>query len=254
MIENLKHEIYPIIKDYINDCFFLFSDVFRVTPCDAARAQALLSSRQAHLSEQEIKFVSQLLDDISYLSQMEGLEEVQNKKQAHIVSISGLAIGRLVRLEQEMRTVCEVWGHEGTGSKVLRSSKEGTKQSSSGALLPFNRLSNSAISRLKRQSSNISLEPEDDSSEVVLQQETDVQQEIDVQQLQQLVKRLKEVVPIQDRVYKMEMFSKTMVGYEIVDWLIRELNVSRREANLVAVDLFTGKWDGSNFVVFYKID
>jgi|JI10StandDraft_1071094.scaffolds.fasta_scaffold910484_1 hypothetical protein len=39
----------------------------------------------------------------------------------------------------------------------------------------------------------------------------------------------------------MEVFKNAILGYEVVDWLIRLLNVSRREANLVAMDLHTGK-------------
>lgn len=129
VIEELKAEIYPVIRKYIWDCFALFSDLFRVEPCDAARAQALLQSRQAQLSEQERKFVAQLLDDVGYLSQMELIEETQTKKQTHIVSISGLAIGRLVRLEQEMRTVCEVRRENGKRRKfyVLHKKKKKKK-------------------------------------------------------------------------------------------------------------------------------
>lgn len=38
----------------------------------------------------------------------------------------------------------------------------------------------------------------------------------------------------------MEVFENSILGYEVVDWLIRHLHISRREANVVATDLFTG--------------
>ena len=54
--------------------------------------------------------LQRLLDDLEYLFDMRRLEDNPREKSMHIVPISGLCVGRVVRLESEMRTVVEVWG------------------------------------------------------------------------------------------------------------------------------------------------
>ena len=111
IIAQLKEEVYGKIDEYISDCEIVLSDVFSITldSFSLETGKKLLETRKSSFSPGKYSQLFQLLDDMDYLKQMKELEDCKEKRSMHIVPVSGLCISRVVRLEQEMRTVCEVW-------------------------------------------------------------------------------------------------------------------------------------------------
>lgn len=77
-------------------------EMFSIETC-----QKFLARRGGEASNRQL---ASLLDDIQYMTEMKRLESHPEEKSMHIVPISGLCVGRILRLESEMRTVVEVWG------------------------------------------------------------------------------------------------------------------------------------------------
>jgi hypothetical protein len=111
IIDKVKQEVYTRIREYIDECTIILCDVLRlsVLAFSVQTCQKLFKERHNTFSEEESKQLSSLLDDIDYLQEMQRLESAPREKSMHIVPISGLCVGRVVRLESEMRTVVEVW-------------------------------------------------------------------------------------------------------------------------------------------------
>jgi hypothetical protein len=111
IIDKVKQEVYTRIREYIDECTIILCDVLRLSllAFSVQTCQKLFKERHNTFSEEESKQLSSLLDDIDYLLEMQRLESAPREKSMHIVPISGLCVGRVVRLESEMRTVVEVW-------------------------------------------------------------------------------------------------------------------------------------------------
>merc|ERR1711991_649788 len=130
VIEQLKGEGYAKIDVYIEDCLAVLADELEETKVTIETCEKLLMARKAVFSEQHLRDLMQLLDDLAYLSQMKRLEQAAigaREKSLHVVPVSGLALGRVVRLEQEMRTVCDVWGPRISRGRASSLSQESSK-------------------------------------------------------------------------------------------------------------------------------
>jgi hypothetical protein len=207
-IYELKTEIYSKIDQYMADCFAILCDLLRVQSCDLETAQQLFEKRKPQFLDRERKLLAQLLDDISYLQEMQELEKNAQGKSMHIVPVSGLAIGRMARLEQEMRTVCEVWGDRAR--------------------------SFSARKKMSRTFTSDSVSEEDDLSDVVV-----LQEDLDMHELRSLCHKLIPVVPVSDREFKMVKYKSCFLGCECVDALVRQGVQNRSTAVSKCADLFS---------------
>ncbi len=209
VIFELKKEIYSEIDRYMSDCFVVLCDVFKTRNRDLTMMTKLFLSRQSFLSEKERTYLNQLLDDIAYLKEMKQLEQDTQQRSMHIVPVSGLAIGRMVRLEQEMRTVCEVWGDRLNMVKA--------RKKISRVFLPHVE----------------SASEEDEVSDSVL-----LVDDVEMSALRELCNKLIGVVPVSDREFKMVTYSSCFLGCECVDTLIRQELFSRPAAVSICSDLF----------------
>jgi hypothetical protein len=67
--------------------------------------------------------VAALLRDIHHLEEMKRLEENPHEKSFHVVPISGLVIGFFMRIENELKTVLELWDGADLGSTAQAKQK-----------------------------------------------------------------------------------------------------------------------------------
>jgi len=56
-----------------------------------------------------------MLKDVNYLVEMKSREDKDVGNALDVVPVSGLVIGRFVRLQNELKTVIEIWDRPETG-------------------------------------------------------------------------------------------------------------------------------------------
>jgi len=130
LIGPLKSEIYSkidlflanadvVLQEQVQNHFPLHRNQVSSPPCGDASAHlhTLLRDQLKNLDPNLAQWVKNILDDIDYIKQMKVLEEQfydpESKKPgtglSHIVPITGLIMGRFNRVENELRTVLNVW-------------------------------------------------------------------------------------------------------------------------------------------------
>lgn len=113
LIKNLKVQIYPEIDRFISNAQIVLAEQFNMDydnfSLDAAEAK--FNSEKSTLSAEVREWIEDMFKDIHYLRQMKRLEKPQNCKEKilDIVPVTGLIVGRFYRLENELRTVLDVW-------------------------------------------------------------------------------------------------------------------------------------------------
>ncbi len=125
LIDPLKQEIYNRIDEFL-DCaetvlLSLLGRIHRKTngPFSLETAKVLFSNAKHNFSKTQQTQIENLLHDIAYIMQMKQLEydffstDTPASRGAtelsQIVPITGLIVGKLHRLENELKTVLEHW-------------------------------------------------------------------------------------------------------------------------------------------------
>lgn len=118
LIEQLKKEIYPRIDEFIDNAICAISDYLGAgtSHFSLRYCSMLMSQRQDELDPQIWARLEGLFKDLIYLYTIKELEENPEKmkgklsaKDQNVVPISGLVVNYFYRLENELKTVLEVW-------------------------------------------------------------------------------------------------------------------------------------------------
>ena len=120
VIKRLQDRIYPKIDMFIKDAKIVLSEQFNMdlTGKDfiLSKVEAIFEKEKESIEPQIRGWIDDMIKDIHYLNEMQKLEDPEyaknNDVSFHIVPISGLVIGLLCRLENECKTVCELWEEE----------------------------------------------------------------------------------------------------------------------------------------------
>ncbi|EGC30109.1 hypothetical protein DICPUDRAFT_99631, partial [Dictyostelium purpureum] len=114
LIEQLKSEIYPIIDDFIKRSHAVFCDILNVDNLnDNNSIKDLLNERKPSMKSNLFSQLEDLLSDLEYLEEMKRLEANPEATSFHIVPISGLVIGFFARIENELKTIIELYSPDG---------------------------------------------------------------------------------------------------------------------------------------------
>ncbi|GAM20483.1 hypothetical protein SAMD00019534_036580 [Acytostelium subglobosum LB1] len=124
VVEKLVRDVYPKIELFVVKCKLVVLDcigAFDVSLAeleangmlDMDRLRQLYLMHKQNLERQKCSHIDRIFKDIEYLLDMRRLEDTTSptEKRLDIVTISGITFGRLHRLENEMRTVVELWKH-----------------------------------------------------------------------------------------------------------------------------------------------
>jgi len=122
LIDSLREKITPRICDFIEKASGVLSLYLSVnktsgTPIlqDMSFYRERLREQQQSLSAKLVDQLGDLIKDVEYLQEMLYLEDHPVSSDGlvlGVVPISGIIVGRLFRLENEVVTVLQVWGHE----------------------------------------------------------------------------------------------------------------------------------------------
>jgi len=113
LIKRLKFEIYPQIDRFIGNAEIVLAEQFNIAyeNFSLAEAEARFTAERDTLDAEVREWIGDMFKDILYLKQMKRLEKPQNRKEKilDIVPVTGLIVGRFYRLENELKTVLDVW-------------------------------------------------------------------------------------------------------------------------------------------------
>ena len=143
MIETIKSTIYPEIEKYIVKTVRVIKHLLQIDPLacennDVKFISNVYEKEKEKLENQNredvfifyfyfyyfffifilfffifiLKKVGNRIKDLEYLLEMKRLEDNLLEKQLHIVPVSGLCYGRIVRKENELKTVIEIWRYK----------------------------------------------------------------------------------------------------------------------------------------------
>jgi len=112
LLANLKNDIYPKLDEFVIQAQTALLDHFDCldVPFDVTMVVSLLKLTREDMDPTTTQSIERIIGEIRYVEQMKILEnstvKIDNKD---IVPITGLTVGRFVRLENELQTVLEVW-------------------------------------------------------------------------------------------------------------------------------------------------
>ena len=117
LIQSLKDLIYPKIESFIADAKIALAEQLQFDLTEGTftlkELEDAFIEQKPNLPENLIEWIDEMLKDINYLNEMYELENPnypeKDKVSLHIVPISGLVVGVICRLENECKTVCELW-------------------------------------------------------------------------------------------------------------------------------------------------
>jgi len=121
LIEQMKEQIYPHIDTFLTDAAIVLSEQFNMDLTGKDFSLSLVEEafhrERPTLDSKISEWIDDMLKDISYLTEMKLLEDPEYTKDKtefslHIVPISGLVVGSICRLENECKTVCELWQND----------------------------------------------------------------------------------------------------------------------------------------------
>lgn len=135
-IETLKALIYPRIHTYITQAHTVLQLQLRIPTLTYSLETACTKFAQKQNDPSFwdppdlMDWVEKLIGDIEYLQAMMELEEKPIEGLGHIVPVSGLVLGCFLRVENELRTVLEVWSEDGlAGEQAVHSTNSQIFQS-----------------------------------------------------------------------------------------------------------------------------
>eukprot|EP01133_Synstelium_polycarpum_P016866 gene16866-20051_t len=120
VVQRLMETIYPVIEEFVVKCKLVILDAFELFDStigqleakglmDLAALKDMYAKKKDTLDKAKACHVDRIFKDIDYILEMKRLETIPGEKRLDIVPISGLAYGRVYRLENEMRTVLDIW-------------------------------------------------------------------------------------------------------------------------------------------------
>ena len=132
LIQSLKDLIYPKIESFIADAKIALAEQLQFDLTEGnfslKELEDAFTQQKPKLANNLIDWIDEMLKDIAYLNEMYELENPnypeKDKVSLHIVPISGLVVGVICRLENECKTVCELWEpatYESSNGSVLHS-------------------------------------------------------------------------------------------------------------------------------------
>eukprot|EP01114_Cavostelium_apophysatum_P016082 TRINITY_DN4516_c0_g1_i1.p2 TRINITY_DN4516_c0_g1~~TRINITY_DN4516_c0_g1_i1.p2 ORF type:complete len:707 (-),score=176.75 TRINITY_DN4516_c0_g1_i1:2247-4367(-) len=112
LLEKLKNDIYPKLDDFVAQAQIVLLDHFDCLDIqfDMIVINALMKLTCDDMGDDATMWIDRVAGEITYVEQMKKLENsTVRTDNKDIVPISGLIVGRIVRLENELQTVLEVW-------------------------------------------------------------------------------------------------------------------------------------------------
>eukprot|EP01102_Stenamoeba_stenopodia_P022797 TRINITY_DN9637_c0_g1_i1.p1 TRINITY_DN9637_c0_g1~~TRINITY_DN9637_c0_g1_i1.p1 ORF type:complete len:836 (-),score=143.68 TRINITY_DN9637_c0_g1_i1:1086-3593(-) len=133
LLYRMKATVYPVVDDFIQKSLTIIADAIeqtnrekgilcplnaydhmiygtdRIAEATARVREAFSETNPAH------KWVFEMLKDITYLVEMKSREDKDVGNALDVVPVSGLVVGRFVRLQNELKTVIEIWDRPETG-------------------------------------------------------------------------------------------------------------------------------------------
>ncbi|ELR23336.1 uncharacterized protein ACA1_069200 [Acanthamoeba castellanii str. Neff] len=151
LIKRLKSEIYPQIDRFISNAEIVLAEQFNIPYETFALEEAELkfAAERETLGAEVRDWIEDMLKDILYLRQMKRLEKPQNRKEKilDIVPVTGLIVGRFYRLENELRTVLDVWGDYFSEQEKMEQEKLAALLNTSSAAVAMRESASFAIVR-----------------------------------------------------------------------------------------------------------
>eukprot|EP01094_Clydonella_sp_ATCC50884_P024001 TRINITY_DN5905_c0_g2_i2.p1 TRINITY_DN5905_c0_g2~~TRINITY_DN5905_c0_g2_i2.p1 ORF type:complete len:1076 (-),score=407.17 TRINITY_DN5905_c0_g2_i2:1227-4454(-) len=124
LVHEVQNEIYPTIKQFIENAQYVISDALGASKKDFSLryCKSLFERLQGSMPQEEATVIGGLLADLEYLVAAQELDDAFRGKSkeelerttgvSHIVPISGLVIGSFYRRHRELETVMEMWSIE----------------------------------------------------------------------------------------------------------------------------------------------
>jgi len=126
LLNELKQTIYPVIDKFISGSLIVLTDHFgwpnghscvhKLEDLDGILDRIMVEKQRKEYGQDENllnnKWIEGFIRDMKYLQRMQELENEPSTKVHDIVPISGLTVSRFVRLENELKTVLELWDHK----------------------------------------------------------------------------------------------------------------------------------------------
>jgi len=111
LFKDLKEQIYPVLDEFVVKAEICLLDHFDCLdiPFDITTIRSLLVLTQDSINPTLVEWIERVLGEITYAQKMKQLENFAEKTEKDVVPISGLIVGRIMRLENELQTVLEVW-------------------------------------------------------------------------------------------------------------------------------------------------
>eukprot|EP01094_Clydonella_sp_ATCC50884_P013098 TRINITY_DN2336_c0_g1_i1.p1 TRINITY_DN2336_c0_g1~~TRINITY_DN2336_c0_g1_i1.p1 ORF type:complete len:1008 (+),score=287.45 TRINITY_DN2336_c0_g1_i1:266-3289(+) len=115
LIKRIQGMVGPKIDEFVDNGLYILSEKFGRTIDDRTMAEAEkeLKENPDLFDPVELEWIDDLMKDINYLQEMRRMEDPEyakhNEVSFHIVPLSGLTLGVLVRLENECKTILELW-------------------------------------------------------------------------------------------------------------------------------------------------
>lgn len=118
LMESLKTEVYDQINPFVSDIFAVVSDAFH-TPVNEETFPEIFKQLQDGVIDisqiEEGDRINECCKDLDYILEMKQSEEFTFTKKkltlSKVVPITGLIFSRFLRIENELRTVLDVWSH-----------------------------------------------------------------------------------------------------------------------------------------------
>lgn len=132
-VEDVKSEIYPKVNQFLANAKFTIADMLNLSEeaCTLPYIKMVLESN-SNLNATVHQCVSSLMSDIEYLEKIQFLEENPSEcsiatQDLSIVPISGLVMSCFYRMENELKTVLEVWDRPDHAASSSMRNKDRTK-------------------------------------------------------------------------------------------------------------------------------
>eukprot|EP01102_Stenamoeba_stenopodia_P020946 TRINITY_DN8322_c0_g1_i1.p1 TRINITY_DN8322_c0_g1~~TRINITY_DN8322_c0_g1_i1.p1 ORF type:complete len:1150 (+),score=232.72 TRINITY_DN8322_c0_g1_i1:180-3629(+) len=137
-VSQVRENVYPKIDEFITHAIITLQDQFKLPihpslSFDFKAIKEKLDTERKEMEEAMILQIEGLIKDVDYLREMKRIEEITEEKErmedgggavplalSHVVPISGLFMSCFYRLENELKTVIELWSHDDIASKERR--------------------------------------------------------------------------------------------------------------------------------------
>ncbi|GAM28924.1 hypothetical protein SAMD00019534_121000 [Acytostelium subglobosum LB1] len=143
LIKELRQEIQPVINTFIKKSHIVLSEMLGLplsnVTVQVASERLKDRRQQQQIDEQLASSIDDLLSDLEYLREMIHLEDATTSERSlHIVPISGLVMNTFARIENELKTVVELWNSSSMFVSAMDGADPTGKTPLQGPVKPLN--------------------------------------------------------------------------------------------------------------------